>query len=233
MHENTTQTGRYDMYAIIHKALRMFMCDTLVKVGNVDTNDTEETGACLAQVKSLIDVCNSHLHHENDFVHAAMEARRPGSSQEIAKEHEHHLWAIGELGELVVAVETAAASERAEAMSRLYRYLALFVAENFTHMNVEETEHNAVLWATHTDGELIAVEQALVAAIPPQESAIIMRWMIPAMTASERAEKLSGIQRHAPPPVFGMLLEIARENLPGKDWVKLQQDLKLAEPLAA
>jgi hypothetical protein len=231
--QDSPRNQRYNMYAIIHKALRMFMCDTLSKLSNLDAADAQETSACLSQVNSLLEVCAAHLHHENEFVHAAMEARHPGSAQEIATEHEHHLWAIGQLEDLVEAVETAEPELRAEAVSRLYRYLALFIAENFTHMNVEETEHNAVLWATHTDEELIAVEQALVAAIPPAESALIMRWMIPAMTPAERTEKLSGIRLHAPAPVFGMVLGIAQDTLTAREWKRLQQDLGLEEALAA
>ena len=33
--------------------------------------------------------------------------------------------------------------------------LALFIADNFQHMHVEETAHNAVLWARYTDAELM------------------------------------------------------------------------------
>lgn len=228
-----SQSGRYNIYAIIHKSLRLFMSDTLARVGSADANDPRETAQCLAQVRSLIDACTSHLQHENDFIHTAMETRRPGSAQAIAQEHEHHLWALGQLTELAHAVEIAYAEMRAGALSRLYAYLALFIAENFTHMNVEETDHNEVLWATHTDAELAMIEQAIVASLPPEEMALTMRWMIPAMSPAERAEKLAGVRDHAPAPVLGMLLDIARESLSSQDWKKLQRDLGLTEALAA
>ena len=35
-----------------------------------------------------------------------------------------------------------------------YRRLSRFVAENFEHMLVEETRHNAALWELYTDAEL-------------------------------------------------------------------------------
>ena len=60
------------------------------------------------------------------------------------------------------------ATSRATAVAELQRFLAQFVAENLTHMNVEESWNNAVLWETHSDAELIAIEQAIVASLSPE-----------------------------------------------------------------
>ena len=38
----TAATPRFDFYASIHKALRRFMCDTLLKLGALDVADTAE-----------------------------------------------------------------------------------------------------------------------------------------------------------------------------------------------
>lgn len=224
---------RVNIYAHIHKALRRFMSDTLNIVGAMDGDDAQEVADGLTQVRDLIAFCGSHLMHENQFIHAAMEARQPGSSASISAEHAHHEWALGQLDALAHAVEASEGDARTDAITQLYRYLGLFIAENLTHMNIEETENNAVLWATHTDEEIIGIEQALVASIPPAESLDTMRWMIPALSASERAEKLSAIRRHAPPPVFDMLLGVAREHLSGRDWRKLVDALGIAERMAA
>lgn len=91
-------TGRVDMYAGIHKTMRLFMSDTLCQVGSSD----------------------------------------PGSDSEVAA-----------------------------MLGLLERLLALFVADDVQHMHVEETAHDAVLWAHYSDDELMAIEQAIVASIPP------------------------------------------------------------------
>lgn len=228
-----SHNGRFDIYAIIHKALRRFMSDTLNAVGSMDGNDAQEVADGLAQLRALTAFCFSHLQHENAFVHAAMEQRRPGSTTAIAAEHTHHEWALGQLEALAVAVEQSDGAARSAAIAQLYRSLALFVAENLAHMNIEETEHNAVLWATHSDTEIIAIEQALVASIPPAESLATMRWMIPAMNATERAEKLAAIRRDAPAAAFDALLGVARTNLSERDWRKLADALGLSEKMAA
>lgn len=224
---------RFDIYVLIHKALRAYMCDTLLAVARADADDARDVSAVLAQVRELAGFCANHLRHENDFVHAAMDARRPGSAAQTAGDHVHHEEELDRLRSLADAVEKSGNTERTAALLQLYSCLALFVAENFTHMNVEETQNNTALWSAYTDDELMEIERALVASIAPEEMALVMRWMIPSMSAGERAEMLSGIRASAPEPVFGAMLGIARAHLSDRDWGKLSQALDLPEPLAA
>jgi len=71
---------RVDMYAGIHKAMRACMADALLAMGRVDPADTAEVDAATARVLDLLDLCDSHLKHENEFVHRAIEARAAGAS---------------------------------------------------------------------------------------------------------------------------------------------------------
>ena len=177
---------RMDMYASIHKALRAFMADTLLGLGRMDVDDDLEFAQTCDRVMQLLDLCRAHLHHENQFVHAAMEARQPGSSQNIAGEHLEHEQAITALADGVNHLMACAKPARPAATLALYRQLALFVAHNFEHMHEEETAHNRVLWQCYTDAELAGVHDALVASIPPHEMMVGARWMVPYMSPAER-----------------------------------------------
>jgi len=222
--------GRYDLYAQIHKGLRSFMADTLCRIGRLDASDEVELAEGAAQLRGLLALCRAHLEHENDFVHAAMEARRPGSASRAASEHLHHLGAIEALQAELGALERAASEARAAAALELYRGLALFVAENLEHMHHEETEHNAVLWDAYSDAEIEAIERALIASVAPDEMAAVARWMLPAMTAPERAAKLSEMQPALPPQAFAGILGMLKAQLSERDWYKLGAALG---PLAA
>lgn len=224
---------RFDIYRPIHKALRACMSETLQRVGNADGADESEVAATLKQVRELTAFCGMHMKKENTFVHPAMEARRPGSSGYIAADHEHHEFALDKIERLVREAEQAHGEERDIALLQLYRFLAVFIAENLTHMNAEESDNNAVLWATHTDGELVAIEQSIVGSLQPEEKAIGMRWMLPALSHGERVGFLSGMRAHVPPFVFEGVLAIARAHLREADYCKLAAALQLAEPLAA
>lgn len=215
------QRPRFDMYGAVHKGLRMAMADVLGAVGRMDPRDAEDLAATLERVRSLLALCRCHLRKENDFVHRAMEAAVPGSAGRIAEEHVEHERQIALLERAARGVEGAAPAARDAAANALYRQLALFVAENFEHMNAEETENNAVLWATYSDADLVRVHDALIASIEPDVMAEYLRWIVPAISPAERAGLYSGMQAGAPRAVFEQLLDLARGVLPERDFAKL------------
>ena len=222
---NTAPTAaRVDLYAPIHKALRHFMCDTLCQVGRVDVDDADELQQALAQCDQLLALCEGHVHHENQFMHPAIEARQPAGSKRIAHEHEEHLQSIAELRDEVAALRRAA--EPALAL-RLYRHLALFVAHNFQHMHIEETAHNTALWAHYSDAELMQLHGRLMASIDPREHLLVGRWMLPALTPAECHDVVGGIKADAPPEAFVGLMAHIRPHLTGKTWAQLAQDFGL------
>lgn len=216
---------RYDIYAGIHRALRLFMTDTLGRLGWLDCGDAAETTATLNQFDSLMAFCRKHLEHENSFVHAAIEARRPGATQRIAGEHVEHL---AEIAALQAEAASLRAAPNAPTALRLYRHLALFIAENFHHMQVEETTHNETLWAAYSDAEIMAIEQRLVASLDPAEQALVLRWMAPALPPAERAAWLGGARQNMPPAAFALVLEGARAALNDTAWAKLARALGVA-----
>jgi len=206
-------TPRMDIYAFIHKALRAFMSDTLIGLGRADVSDDADLNQACARVQQMLDFCRSHLRHENEFLHPAMERHAPGSATAVAHEHAGHEQAIAALAAGTAQLMACPRERRAQVAHALYKHLALFVAHNFEHMHQEETAHNAVLWAAYGDAELMAIEQAIVASIPPDAMAEALHWFIPALHAGERAAMLDGMRREMPPEPFANVLEIARATL--------------------
>lgn len=225
--------SRFDIYHRIHKALRACMADTLLWVGRLDCADPRDVGAAMAQVRSIAAFCVSHLDHEDDFVHPALEAQQPGAAQQTEHEHGHHAATCAHLAALADAVEAAHGAQVQAAAGQLYRALALFLADSIVHMDMEETDNNAVLWAGHSDDQLIAIEHAIVASLSDEERAVTMRWMIPAMTPTERLAMLEGVRSQAPAPVFAGILAGMQALLAANDWVKLCNGLGRTQRLAA
>jgi len=214
-------TDRHNIYTLIHKGLRAWMCNVLTTVGRMDPYDPADVTAGLAEVRALLAGCRSHLEHENEHLHTALEARAPGSSSETALDHVHHEEALAQLEGSIRGVESSAGAARAAACMELYRGLALFVAGNFEHMQVEETRNHAALIAHYSEAEVLRIEQAIVGSLAPEEKMAVMRWMAPSAAPHERAALLSGLQQSAPRPAFEAVLGLVRPHLTEREWAKL------------
>jgi hypothetical protein len=215
------QAPRYDLYAPIHKALRSFMGETLVRLGRLDVADAVDRDAALAQLDELLSFCAEHLRHENEFVHTAIEARQPAGSRRIADEHGEHLENIAALRGEAAALVSAPAGDAARLAHRLYRHFALFVAENFQHMQIEETVHNGLLWQHYTDAELGALHGRLLASIGPAAQLQVLRWMAPACTPVERAAIVGGAKAQMPPEALLGVMTMLRPHVDDSGWLKL------------
>ncbi|WP_326543375.1 hemerythrin domain-containing protein [Pseudorhodoferax sp.] len=216
---------RFNIYAPIHKAFRLFMADTLARLGRLDLGDAHDLAAGLGQLDALLEAACCHLRHENDFIHPAIEACSGGASHRIAAEHREHLEAVDALRAQAAALR---ATPGPAAAHRLYRQLAAFIAENFEHMDVEETRHNQALWAAYGDAELQAIEGRILASIGPEEMGQWLHWMLLAFSPVERAQLVAGL----PPEARAPVLAEARRLLDGAAWAKLARALD-QEPVAA
>ena len=219
---------RPDLYGAIHKALRAFMSHTLVRLGAMDVADAEERGLALDGVDALLALLRGHVQHENDFVHTAIEARRPGGARHTADDHLGHLDAIANLEDEVRALRDLGderAEQRALQAARLYRHLAELIGENLVHMQVEEADNNAALWALYSDAELVAIHDRLLASVAPAEMALVVRWMASSLSLPELTGLFGEMQAKAPPPAFEALLDIARAQLDERRWARLARAL--------
>jgi hypothetical protein len=216
---------RYDAYLVIHKGLRALMSDTLVRVGRMDPFDDDDTREAVARIRELLALAETHLEHEDRFLHPAMEARAPGSTRHVEADHRSHREALARLATGCRRVESAEGAVRASAALELYRSLALFVAEDLVHMHAEETQNNAVLWATHSDAEIVAIVDRVVASIPPEKNAALARWMVAASAPAERARMLGHARTTMPAGAFAGMLRGIVSQLDGKDRAKLEAAL--------
>ena len=216
---------RYNVYRIIHKGLRGFMLDTLARVGQMDLTDDGERAGAIEQLRGLLRFCTSHLEHENEFLHPAIEKFDRDGSRRTAGDHVSHVIAIRALEQQVAQFEAAALERRGMLAHELYLDLGNFVAENLEHMAIEETENHAALIRNYSDQELLEIEQRIRLKLTPEEARIGLRWMLPHVSAGERAAMLGGMKLHAPAEVFNGVMALAQEVLSQRDLYKLQRAL--------
>jgi hypothetical protein len=120
--EIDTTAGFHNIYLNIHKALRAFMGETLVAGGCLDADDGDDVAVVLEQVRVLRAILTTYLEDEDRFLHAALEARQPGSSADTARDHVQHECV---LRQPIDAVGDGRGPARRAATLQLYRQLTV------------------------------------------------------------------------------------------------------------
>ena len=216
--------NRHNIYYMIHKALRLRLAHTLQVLGSTDWNDPLASQLAQADLQQTLDLCCSHLQHENQFIHPALENHYPGTSRQAGHDHEEHHASIADLRELAHLLADSSQQQRLACANSLYQQFALFVGENLCHMHLEETAHNAVLWHAFSDAQIEQIERALVASIPQAEKMAVMLWMLRAATPAECQQLLQGLQAEVPPEAFPHIKAALLSQLAAADQNKLRQD---------
>ncbi len=225
---------RFNVYAFIHKGMRAHLIHTLYAIGRCDWQNCSETRIALAELHALLSFCRSHIYHEDKLVHQALEQRKPGATRYSGAAHRLQCQTMDELENLAEQVMHLPARRRGDLTHRLYRRLAQFVAECFEHLEQEERDNNRLLWETHSDAELIALEQRILACLSPVEMQRLLYWMLPALTPDERASYLLALRAKASADWFAATLETLKGQLTANQWSHLESALNLvqvAEPI--
>lgn len=207
------QGATHDLYHAVHKGIRLANARMLIALGQADARDDASIARVLAQLSAHLDLSLAHLTHENEKIHAVVEARIPGGSDHAGDDHDHHLAAFAELRALADAVAMAAV-DRAAHLRRLYQRFALFMADDLTHMHEEETLLMPLIAAHFSQAEVLEIEQAIVSGIDPETMVTFLKVMLAGASRSERVEMLTGMQAAMPEAALASLFAAVA----GPDW---------------
>lgn len=222
--------SRYNIYTLIHKGLRASLCQNLVDLGKLDDTDAEAVAHQLEITGSLLNFCRDHLEHENNFIHPVIQSLDKNPLQTIDDHYEHET-VIDELQHKIALIKNLHSTDGTKALESFYGSFSLFVAENFTHMRIEETHNAELLWKYFSDAEIHAIEQKLVSSLSPEENLLGLLMILPSITHSERVTFLQGFRQAVPADAFNGTLAMLKPLLTGKDWLKLNSGLDLDQQI--
>lgn len=207
---------RHNFYGTIHKAIRVLMLDLVRKSGRLDFTDARAVAEFRGEVAQAFDLLESHAEHENTFIGPVVEQHAPELSHHVAPTHEEQEHEIDELAAMLEAIDPRAADAPVHGHAFVVA-LSRFFGDLMMHMADEEEQIMPALQAVMTDAELIAVEERIVASIPPEKMVQYLSIMIPAINTPERIELLDGARATAPPEVYGMMRNLASSVLSAED----------------
>ena len=218
--------SRFNIFNQIHKALRAMLYDTSLTLQQTYFGDAEEAETALEKVKIAVDIFDEHAANEDHFVLPAIQQYEPSLVDAFEQEHEKdHALSERLRGLLTVyhyAIKAAVKIETGQAINKAFIEFMIF---NLEHMAKEETILNKVLWRYYSDVEIMAVNQKIIASIPPEEVAVTSTWMMRGMSNAEISGWLKAVEKNAPEPVFTQLFSIAEKELPDDRFRKVLENL--------
>ena len=195
-----------DLYALVHKGIRYAHTHLLPRIGAADWFDDCSSAELLRDIREHLEMCADHLEHENAAIHTALETRCPGASGQVGAHHEEHERSFRELASLLALVERARGTDRALKGNRLYHRFALFVADDFRHMEEEESVVMPLLENLFSTDELLAIKDQIIGAIEPVMMIRFMKAILSALTPDEREAMLAGMKAEMPVEAFQGLM---------------------------
>ncbi len=192
----------FDLYKDIHKGIRGELFRITSTAGSLDPGERCAREQLAEGVRTLFGMLTFHAAHEDEFVQPHIEVHAPFYAEVVASDHAR---LEGRMAEIQARAERAADHPAAEQRGRahhLYRELAAFTSAYLEHQDFKECKVMPALDAVMGTDELVAVNQAIVGSIPPEQMAWSLGIMLPAMNVDDRVEILGGMQAGAPPEVF-------------------------------
>jgi hypothetical protein len=210
-HHSTTTLGApepvlrpvvHDTYRDIHKGIRAELFALTLAAGRFDPSSETDRRALATHVGQVVTMLANHAHHEEAFVQPLLVEHLPELAERIEADHPV---LEARIEDLLGRAEdnVAATSDLRWRTHQLYVETASFTSSYLAHQDFEERQVMPALEAAIGPDAVLEMDLALVASIPPEEAAISLAFMIPAMNLDDRAEMLGRMRAGAPAEVFG------------------------------
>ena len=157
----TAATDRVDIFTLIHKDIRRTLFDTALLVGRTDFTRDEDIATARAVVARCFEFLREHAEHEDRHIVPVLVRLAPRFAAALEVEHVELEKAFIAVEALLGRLPGAPAGERPAMGREIFRRLNLLVADQLRHLEREEREGNATLWAYLPDAEIVALRTRL------------------------------------------------------------------------
>jgi hemerythrin-like domain-containing protein len=206
---------RYNIFNMIHKALRALLYDTALTLQQTYFGNVDEAKTALRKVEAVLHQFEQHTRHENQFILPLITAYEPRLVEAFEKEHEEDQRIGDQLKHLVnIFHATTLEDEKVVAGSGVAKAFMDFMIFNLEHMAKEERVLNPVLWAYYTDIQLLQMNARLVASIPAPDKAVSSKWVMRGISNREAIMWLKAVKHTASRPEFQAILSLTDTELP-------------------
>ena len=153
-----------------------------------------DAAALAAHVRDVVGLLADHADHEDAHIQPVLERHLPELAGTIGTDHARLEERTGSLVEVAGLVEAARPADQRALVHHLYRELASFTGDYLRHQDVEERVVMPTLESAVGVEAVLAIHQAIVGSIPPEQMAASLAVMLPAMNLEDRTDLLGGMQ---------------------------------------
>jgi hypothetical protein len=179
---------RVDLFSTIHKGVRAMLFELSHTAARTDINSTPAIDELFGHVDRVLSLLDEHAKLEDEFIFPVVRSLDPSLADELAADH-RGLHAVQREVELAAeALALTDLSQRPTAGAQLVRVVNHMIAVQLLHMNREETEVNATLWAGLSDVDLGAIRARVTRSIPSERMALWLAILQPAVNPVERLQ---------------------------------------------
>lgn len=178
--------ARVDLYRLVHKGLRALLFDLSTAAARADLAEEAAVSNLVRRFDRALGLVAEHSENEDRETMPALERASPEVARRLAADHVRLDALAEEVSAIVRRLPGLSPGERIANAPALCARTNRLVAEHLVHMDVEETDANAALWAAYGDAELLAINGRILAAIPPDRMETWREVMIPNLTPQER-----------------------------------------------
>lgn len=224
--------GRFDLYAPVHKGIRLALSGLCYQAGSVDSSDDAGVNAFVDEFRQVVIILESHSRDEDAHINESYEKYAPETLRQLEEEHDGLEHKLERIIDLVNQLEfnKPHPAQHQKIWYRIGKDLNRFTAEYFVHLEREEGPGMKALWEHMTDDQLKEISINIRSSIPPQAMSIFMHYMIPAISHRERAVMFGDMKKFAPKEAYEGMRKLAASRLDQQSWVQLQDALEQIKP---
>ena len=160
-------SGRVDLFSLIHKGVRRVLFDTAMELSRADFAAADETERAGAAIRRCFGLLREHADHEDREIQPWITRFSPAVASVLAAEHVALEKAAIAVESLLPRLAAAAPEERLAMGAEMQRRFHLLVSDQLRHLDREEREANAVMWANMPDPELLQIRGRITAQTSP------------------------------------------------------------------
>jgi hypothetical protein len=214
---------RAEIFINVHKGLRRGLWGLALKIGGLDWNDEAEVQDAGRELENMLLFLREHAANEDQIQFSFLEQRAPGATRKEQEEHRELEYRLDLLEKHWYALLRE--KQRDQPGYEFYLEYNQFLSSYLDHMDSEERELTEAFYRHCSDPELDDAFRKIVERTAPQDMAVMLEYMIPAMNPSERTEFLSKTKAAASPEVFDKVKDLAQKMLEPGSWRKLSDRL--------